>query len=203
MSALPLSILAFGSLIGDPGPELASVIIDQKLVRSPVQVEYGRYSGETRGGAPTLVPHPKGSFVDAHALVLNRTVSIEVARDMLWRRETGKAGTQEKYVRRNCKNCVLIEERECNGLRLLYVDFNDEGKISEPNPSELARRAIASVKTAPLGKDGISYLANALQAGIITPLSEQYSFEVLRQSGGRNLREALNILRNSIKEGYA
>jgi hypothetical protein len=54
-----IGILAFGSLIDDPGEEIANVISgDPIIVETPFPVEYGRFS-LSRGGAPTLVPHQK------------------------------------------------------------------------------------------------------------------------------------------------
>ena len=53
-----VGILAFGSLIHDPGSELKPKIAMRTRGMTPFGVEYGRYSSKTRGGAPTLVPHP-------------------------------------------------------------------------------------------------------------------------------------------------
>ena len=69
-------ILAFGSLINEPGPELNARIVMRIKTQTPFPVEYGRYSGRTRGGAPTLVPHTKGAPVRAEILVLDDDVSV-------------------------------------------------------------------------------------------------------------------------------
>src|SRR5207302_1355175 len=45
-----IGILAFGSLIGDPGDELKPKIAMRIKTKTPFGVEYGRYSGQTRGG---------------------------------------------------------------------------------------------------------------------------------------------------------
>src|SRR5213594_779953 len=91
-----IGILAFGSLIGDPGAEIGPKIIMRIKTQTPFGVEYGRYSGKTRGGAPTLVPHAAGAPVSAEILVLEVVTAAE-ARDLLWRRERRKEGTGETY----------------------------------------------------------------------------------------------------------
>ena len=96
---MKLGILAYGSLIKDPGPEIARRIKFRLKTVTPFPVEYGRYSGKTRGGAPTVVKHDKGAPVAAEILVLDDKVSFEDARDMLWRRERHKEGSGETYAR--------------------------------------------------------------------------------------------------------
>jgi len=51
-----IGILAYGSLIIDPGPEIGPLIVRRITTVTPFVVEYARLS-RTRGGAPTLVPH--------------------------------------------------------------------------------------------------------------------------------------------------
>ncbi|MCC6796589.1 MAG: N-6 DNA methylase, partial [Candidatus Hydrogenedentes bacterium] len=187
-----IGILAFGSLIGDPGPELAPKIIMRIKTPTPFPVEYGRYS-QTRSGAPTLVPHPAGAAASGEILVLDDAIPIDEARDMLWRRERRKEGTGEAYVAGTSPNSVLvceITDSPCVST-VLYIDFPPEGKINKPNPDELARKAIQSVKAAKDGKDGITYLLNNIAAGIKTPLTADYEAEILKQTQTRSLQEAL------------
>jgi hypothetical protein len=92
-----IGILAFGSLIQDPGPELEPRIVMRIKTQTPFRVEYARFSGKTRGGAPTLALHRGGSPVSAEILVLDDVVTTVQATNMLWRRETRKAGTGETY----------------------------------------------------------------------------------------------------------
>lgn len=197
VSTYSFGILAFGSLLGDPGAELVPLIKDRMIIRSPIKVEYARLSERTRGGAPTLVPYSGGAFVTAQVIKLDDTVSLEEAQHMLWRRETGKIGLQERYTRRNGKNCVLIDTTAFDDMKLLYVNFNKEGKEEVVSPPDLAKHAIESVRKAPPGKDGISYLANAINCGVITPLTEQYVFEILRQTSTSNLNDALSACRKN------
>lgn len=194
-----VGILAFGSLIHDPGAELKPKIALRIKTKTPFSVEYGRYSGKTRGGAPTLVPHPEGSPVAAEILVLDNDVSIEEATNMLWRRETGKIGTGETYARGTSPNSVLVERFGDDGCveTVLYTDFNAAGKIDHPTAAELAEHAIQSVTGAPEGKDGITYFADAISCGIETPLTSTCRDEILRRTGTMSLQEALKSARDA------
>lgn len=189
-----IGILAFGSLISDPGPELAPKIIMRIKTPTPFPVEYARYSGETRGGGPTLVPHEAGAPVCGEILVLEDAVTVAEARDMLWRRERRRTGCGDTYAEGTSANSVLvrhISDSPCVS-NVLYTDFHPEGKIERPNAEELARRAIQSIKTAEGGKDGISYLMSNFAAGIETPLTPAYKAEILRQTKTESLKEALS-----------
>ena len=192
-----VGVLAFGSLIHDSGAELKTKIAMRIRTMTPFGVEYGRYSRKTRGEAPTLVPHPQGSPVAAEILVMDNDVTIEEATNMLWRRETGKIGTGETYARGTLPNSVLVERFGDDGCveTVLYTDFNAAGKIDHPTAAELAEHAIQSVTGALEGKDGITYLADAISCGIETPLTSEYRAEILRRTGTASLYEALNIAR--------
>src|SRR5687767_563907 len=71
----------------------------RKLMRiktqTPFPVKYRRLS-QTRGRAPTLVPHPEGAPVSGEILVLDDSVSSNEARGMLWGRERRKMGNGEQ-----------------------------------------------------------------------------------------------------------
>jgi len=192
-----LGILAFGSLIGDPGEELRSRIIMRIRTTTPFPVEFARYSGRTRGGAPTLVRHEASKPIAAEILVLDDSISLDEARDMLWRRERRKTGSGEKYIEGTSENTVLVREISDSPsvASVLYTDFLPSGKIDRPSAAELGAHAIQSVSKAEPGMDGITYLINAMSAGIKTPLTEGYTEEILRQSGTSSLREALEKLR--------
>lgn len=193
-----IGILAFGSLIGDPGIEIAPKIIMRIKTQTPFGVEYGRYSG-TRGGAPTLVPHPTGGPVSGEILVLDDAVTVAEARDMLWRRERRKEGTGETYLEGTTANSVLVREWADSPCveRVLYTDFHLEGKVAKPEPAELAKRAIESVKTAKEGMDGITYLKSNLASGVKTKLTVDYEAEILKQTKANSLEEALRKARTA------
>jgi hypothetical protein len=192
-----LGILAFGSLIDDPGDEIRSKTLMRMKTTTPFGVEFGRYSGSTRGGAPTLVSHEAGAPVSAEILILDNSVSADDARDILWRRETRKSGSDERYVEGAFKNSVLVKEftESPSVASVLYTDFHPEGKIDTPAATELAQHAIESVSIAEAGMDGISYLMSAMAAGIRTPLTQSYHDEILRQTETNSLREAFETAR--------
>jgi hypothetical protein len=193
-----IGILAFGSLINDPGKEIASKLAFRIKTETPFPVEYGRLSGMTRGGAPTLVPHEAGKPVKAEVLVLDESVSSNEARDMLWRRECDKIGSGETYVERHYPNSVLVRTITDNPWvdNVHYTEVHAEGKIAKPAAADLARSAIESLAKAEPGKDGITYLMNNIASGIVTPLTKPYETEILKQTNTNSLPEALAKAKN-------
>lgn len=191
-----IGILAYGSLITDPGAELLPLIRFRIKTETPFPVEYGRIS-QSRGGAPTLVPHPVGAPVHAELLVLDDSISIEQARDILFRREIHRVGSDRVYTPSEDPNRVRVRTyTDCPWVEaVLYTDFNDGGKTAAPVAAELARAAIDSVRQArEVGGDGISYLIQACDSGINTPLTRAYIEEILKQSGAGSLSEALDAI---------
>ncbi|HLA80247.1 MAG TPA: hypothetical protein VJP78_01270 [Thermoleophilia bacterium] len=191
-----IGILAYGSLISDPGNEIAPLIVRHIATTSPFPVEYARVS-QTRGGAPTLVPHAVGNSVRAEVLVLPDSVPVAEARSYLWRRETRNEGSDRMYEESSSPNAVIVRDvaRFCDLDHVLYTDFNPAGKISHPNPRELAKAAIRSIGTAPPGKDGISYLMERLSEGVETSLTARYQETILTMTGALSLAEALGSVR--------
>lgn len=186
-------VLAFGSLRTEPGCELSAAIIERRPVTTPFPVEYARYS-DTRGGAPTLVPVDSGSSVEAEILVLRDDVTTEKARNMLWRRETRRVCSKKCYQRpvNPGPNHVLVEKLSgFEGLStVVYTDFTPEGKVEDPDPRQLAVKAVQSVEKAKPCRDGITYLINAKAAGVVTRLTAQYEKEILQLTGASTLAEA-------------
>lgn len=187
-----IGILAFGSLIREPGDELCPLIDMRIKTETPFPVEFGRYSGETRGGAPTLVPHPLGKQVNAEILVLKDSVPVKVATDMLWRRETRKTDKSKSYPAGTRSGSVQISQlSDFEGVEVvLYTDFLDAGKIEKPAACDLAEAAIASVAKADANKDGITYLIEAVSERFVTPLTETYVSEILRLTQVGSLTDA-------------
>jgi hypothetical protein len=103
------------------------------------RVLWERISGKTRGGAPTLVPHEKGSTVAAEILVLDNSVDVSEARNILWRRERRKIGSGEEYKEGKSAESVLVGTLEDSPWveTLLYTDFLPAGKITEPTAATL------------------------------------------------------------------
>ncbi len=93
-----IGILAYGSLIDNPGIEIKPYILKTIEAITPFSVEFAR-SSNTRDGAPTLIPVSQGgSPVKAKVLVLDVSISELQARNMLWRREIGKIGSNQDYI---------------------------------------------------------------------------------------------------------
>jgi len=95
-----IGILAYGSIINNPGEEIESSIVNRIInVMTPFKIEFAR-SSSTRKGAPTLIPVETGGKENiAQILVLDRNISEQEAVDMLWRRETHQVGSGKKYGR--------------------------------------------------------------------------------------------------------
>ena len=191
-----IGILAYGSLISDPGNEIGPLIVRRNATKSPFPVEYARLS-HRRGGAPTLAPHPAGKPVRAEILVLPDSVPLDEARTHLWRRETRNEGSDRTYEVSSSPNALIVRDVAgfCGLDHVLYTDFNPAGKIRHPNPHGLAEAAVASIAAAPPGKDGVSYLMERLSEGVVTPLTARYQEEILTMTDAWSLAEALGLLR--------
>ena len=195
---MKLGILAFGSLITSPGPEIASVTVGRiEDVPTPFNVEFARKS-KTRGNAPTLIPVDSGGAqVSAQILVLRESITLEAAQDMLWRRETRQIGRQ-KYHRPKVigRDHVTVETvHNLSGVKTVFYTKIGQN-IDQLSAGNLAELAIRSVRDAPRGKDGITYLLDAMKSGIETPLTRDYQSEIIRRTGTKTLMHALNELRS-------
>ncbi|MGE0853132.1 MAG: hypothetical protein AB7O44_26560 [Hyphomicrobiaceae bacterium] len=92
-------------------------------------------------------------------------------------------------------NAVLVKRIEkFHGVDLvLYTHIG--ANIERLTTEHLAELAVASVATAPAGKDGISYLMAALARNLKTPLSDDYVAQIKLQTGAHTLPAALERLR--------
>jgi hypothetical protein len=192
-----IGILAFGSLIDDPGEELQSFIVERKGgVITPFNIEYGRKSSK-RGNAPTLIPVSNGGQkVEATLLILKEGLTLDEVKDMLYRRETNNVGTNRIYTIRNQPNpnqLVIQEHTDLNDVQI-YLTANYGCNLKEITPDILADLAIQSFnsKEVERGRDGISYLNNNINNKIITPLTEGFRSAILKKMMANNLEEILN-----------
>lgn len=194
-----IGILAYGSMIDDPGSEIQAVTKDRRRVQTPFKIEFARSSG-TRNGAPTLIPvEDGGSKVNGIILVLDESVSESEAADMLWRRETRRICSGKRYSppdEPGVDTVLVVKLTDFAGVdAVLYTKIGSN--IHPLNPGKLAKLAITSAK-APAGqegKDGISYLISAKKFGTVTPLMLEYEKEILRQAGAETLEQALENIR--------
>ena len=190
-----IAILAFGSLIDEPGKEINPLIRERiKDVRTPFSIEFAR-SSKKRCGAPTLIPvDVGGSPVNAVLLVLDAAIGLGEAKSLLWRRETRKVCSGKTYSRPALpgQNQVVVEcIQSYHGCDVaLYTNIG--ANIEPLTACHLADLAIKSAggKAGGDRKDGISYLASMIRNGIITPLLPGYKAAILRKTGAGNLDEA-------------
>ncbi len=128
--------------------------------------------------------------------MLPAKMPFDEARNLLWRRERNKEGSDETYSVGIGPNHVLVREwRDCPQVEtVLYTDFNSSGK-EDLTVQQLADAACQSVKLADPGRDGITYLENAIDAGVETPLTAAYRAEILRRTGAATLAQARELLK--------
>ena len=192
-----IGILAFGSLIDNPGEEIEAALVGRKTnVSTPFGVEFARESTKRRG-APTLVPVESGGFpVKAQILLLD--VVEQEAKDRLWRREIDRIGEGGHYVHRANPgpNTLIIDRYENLGGVAVVLAARFAATITPLTAEHLARLAISSVASAQAGRDGITYLIDAKRNGIMTPLSSVYEKEILQRTKTDDLHEALLKLRS-------
>lgn len=183
MSPVPrrrVAVLAYGSLLYHPGPELAAVIADRVPHRTPFGVEYGRASARW-GGGPVLVPHPAGGPVDGALLVLASGVDLGVAVDMLASRE----GLPDS------RGVVEVHDVSAE-FTVIAASLPRNLPRPDMEPASLARRALASAATG--ARNGVAYLRGAVAAGIHTPRTGAYAAAVLRATGAGTLEEAERLV---------
>jgi hypothetical protein len=186
-SSTGIGIMAFGSIVEEPGAELQAAIARRIGVETPFRVEFAR-SSRTRGDAPTLVPVSEGGApVRAWVLVLHEHVTAADARAMLYRRETGRPNEPSAASR-----AWIAELRGYQGLSTCFYTALDENIPRPLTADKLAELAVRSA-AGPSGasrRDGISYLQQQKRRGITTPLMHPYEEAVLARTGARDLDEA-------------
>jgi hypothetical protein len=174
-----IGILAYGSLLHTPGPELAALIVGRRPCRTPFPVEYGRASRRW-GGGPVLVPHPRGAPVDGAVLLLGPGVGLGGAVDALAERE-GLPSARG-----------VLQVEMPGDLLVLVAGLPRNLPAPDMTPDALARRAVASVGAGP--RNGIGYLRGAIDAGVVTPLTEAYAARVRELAGAVSLEEAERLV---------
>lgn len=204
---MKLAILAFGSLIDDPGEDLAPLIVEERPgAITPFNVEFA-HASVNRGGGPTLAPVARGGApIEAVLLVLEGDVRLETAIDLLYARETGRPGSGVLYRPDPAKpNQVYIKALP------YFQDFDavlytsTAADIEPLTAEELARRAVASA-AGPAGaanRDGIRYLIDAKRHGVETPLMATYERKVLEMTGAPDLIHARERVRQGVAEAAA
>ncbi|MCL3782710.1 hypothetical protein EMN47_20175 [Prolixibacteraceae bacterium JC049] len=197
-----IGILAFGSLIDNPGEEIKEIEISRIECKTPFKVEFARISS-SRDNAPTLIPisdGSKGRETNAQILVIDNETSLEDAKSILWRRECHKKDKTQKFnePKNPTSRHVLIGELEnfCNIDKVIYTKFLQQDEYQDMLPENLADFAIESImsKAGREEKDGIRYLLSAKKYGIVTEYSEEYENYILSKTGTKTLSEAIEKL---------
>jgi len=187
---LRVAILAYGSLVADPGEELAPLIDERRPCTTPFAVEFARLS-PYRDHAPvlTVVAEGEGEPVDGTLLVLKAGTSVERATCALWRRETHQVGSRKLPLGVDRHRIRLLTEVDGVDVALYW---QAEANYPRPEAAGLARRAIESARgeAGQQRKDGISYLAQVVESGIRTRLTDAYVAAVLAETGTDSLEAA-------------
>ena len=196
-----IGILAFGSLISNPGEEIKKLTTDILDCETPFKVEFARISS-SRGNAPTLIPVEDteiGKKVNAKIFVLNSNITIEEAKSVLYSREihSEKIRIYKEPTNPTSKN-VLIKELDdfCSVNKVIYTYFLKQEEYANLTPEQLAKCAINSIlsEAGRKKKDGISYLLEAKKNGIVTELSLEYERKILEKTNTSSLEEAIEKL---------
>ncbi len=196
MNKYKIGILAYGSLIDEPGPEIEPIIIKRISCTTPFKVEYARKSS-TRGDGPTLIPNEDiGKKVNALILVLEDKTNIENAKSILYRRETRNVGTGKLYLHSESPSKNKVQVEIINNLEnvetVLYTKLGNN--IDVPLTAELlSDLAIASILTDAGNelKDGVRYLLVNKSNGIETELSDEYEKLILKKTESHSLEQAI------------
>ena len=174
-----LAILAYGSLLYRLSPALDSAVVGSEPCRTPFPVEYGRAS-RGWGGGPVLVPHARGGRVDGALLLLADGVDLGTAVEMLAERE-------------GLESSRGVLQVEMPGERLvLSASLPRNLPLPDMAPAALARRAVESARSGP--HNGVAYLRRAVDAGVRTPLTDEYARRVMELVGAGSLEEAERLV---------
>lgn len=199
MSKMRIGILAYGSIITDPGYEIENSTIERRTVLTPFRVEFARKS-KKRDDAPTLIPVEEGgSYCEAKLLVLKENTGLNYAKDILYRREIGQVGNTNRHYNPDPsnENQVYVEPL-LNAFEMDYVLYTKiKANIDNLTPENLADLAIESAKkdVGKNRKDGIIYLKEMKENNIHTVLSDDYENEIKKKMTALTLEEAWKNVR--------
>ena len=200
-------ILAYGSVISDPGEQIEQAMINYNGhiigAITPFRVEFARKS-TNRAFAPTLVPFEDGKRVKGQVFAMDLPENIGAK--ILYKRETGisKDNLSIAYYNANDDMQKIYTIGKTKIVSLL--DFAGLGKvlfaylvdtIRPLNSNHLACLAIQSTASQKIdpGCDGISYLIDAKQSGIVTRYSSDYEKDILQITKTCCLKQALEKAR--------
>lgn len=212
-----IGVLAFGSLLWDRGIiadifEPPDTFVETTV---PFPIEFARSSDLRRGG-PVVVPVNTDKLTRSRAMILpikdeiaGKRVTVDLARYELYNRERGRSGGMKAAYKEPATynpNFSYIKEISPDefddhggwGIDFDVILYSALGKnIEELIPDRLAVLAIASARKAAdpdfdriQRSDGISFLINAVENGVNTPLLDDYIKAILKFTGRSSLKEA-------------
>lgn len=202
MKKYKIGILAFGSLIDNPGEEISKIENHRIDCETPFKVEFARISS-SRSNAPTLIPvgnTSKGRNIKSVIIVLKDDIQLEDAKSILWRREchiTDKSKIYKERKNPTSKNVLIGEYENLNNVdKVLYTSFLIQEEYKNISSEKLADFAIYSIlsEAGNKEKDGIRYLLSTKRLGIQTELSEDYEKFILEKTDTNSLNEAIEKL---------
>jgi len=198
-----IGILAFGSLIDNPGQEIEKLEVERIDCETPFKVEFARIS-TSRSNAPTLIPvdeKAKGKKVKAVIILLNsEKLTLEQAKSILWRRECHTIDKSKTYKEPENPTSKHVLVKECDNFqnieKVIYTSFKLQEEYQKLTPEILADFAIESIlsEAGRKEKDGIRYLLSTKKSGIHTELSEKYEQIILTKTETRSLNETIEKL---------
>jgi hypothetical protein len=191
-------ILAYGSLITEPGLEIERLVISKVKALTPFKVEFKR-SSSSRGGAPTLIPvSAGGSSVFGEVFILKEN-NPAIIKSILWRRELHSTDSKREYreISNPTINTVQILSLDNfqNLEKVFYTSINQN--IDEPVTGKILKELAINSILSNAGErflDGVRYLRDMIKMGVKTPLIEEYVFEILDYTKARNLDDAIIFL---------
>jgi hypothetical protein len=172
--------LAYGSLLAHPGGWLGAAMGSLIRCETPFGVEYvGR--SQRHGGAPTPVRSENAKCVRGGLIVLDGNDTAQNLNKVM-----DELGKREGNRLRIKSDLFML------GYRVVYSDFVPLFK--NPSPDDLADAAIESVVKCfasghPL-MNGIRYLAENIEWGVKTELTQAYLDAVLSRTKTNSLEEA-------------
>ncbi len=193
-----VGILAFGSVMFDPGKEIVDATESKVAgITTEFSVEFAR-SSKTRAFAPTLaVVKGGGSAVQGTLFILKENISLIEAKNLLYRREMNKTGDlsveyfgSQDWIEIKHTRAIM----DCNNVIFASMTPN----ISNLSPKKLAELALASAGAFPTDnqgnrRDGIQYLYDVKKMGVLTPLMKPYEMEILSLLHVDSLEKALEV----------
>ena len=191
-----IGILAYGSVIDKPDKEIeAAMEVGAEIrINTDFKIEFARKSS-TRADAPTLaVVTEGGSSVLGKLFILKSEITLQEAKNLLFRRENDKVGALSVVYSESIDWIKIKEHSPSHGCdKIIYASMKQN--IPIPTAKLLAELAISSTKKHPMKNgvraDGIQYLYNVKKMGIVTPLIADYEKEILSQLRVDSLEQAL------------